>query len=261
MLLLLLFCYFYPDIIGNLQIEFRAIREEFKKFLNSNRENCETFCDALKDPVDNLIGLEDIFPKRELEDMKLEDIFRRLRRYVFNFMDFEVLSSLIRQCGEPSLFEKMKSYEEKVKIKCGRITVTELIAHWSPPIFEYDIPEAFKTCVTEMFEDPNKCKAEDLRRLGLRFEHMLITQRIGMEAAHFHLVQVSESSVIALWVVFTNMWPKLMEEAKKLIHEDSEFVQEIHLSVFILDDYIIYPSTDREEVRNKMLKVIILRNY
>ncbi len=257
MLLLLLlgcFCYFYPDI-ENLQIEFHAIGEEFKKFLNSNRENCANFCGTIKDSVDNWIGLEDIFLKWELDEMKLEDIFKRLRRYVFNFMDFDVLSSLIRQCGEPSLFEKMKIYEEKVKIKCGRITVTELIAHWSPPIFACDIPESFKTCVTEMFEDPNKCKAEDLRRLGLRFEHMLITQRIGMEAAHFHLVQVSESSVIALWVVFTNMWPKLMEEAKKLIHEDSEFVQEIHLSVFILDDYIIYPSTDREEVRNERLKV------
>ncbi len=189
MLLLLLgcFCYFYPDIIENLQIEFHAIREEFKKFL-TNRENCVTFCGALKNPVDNWIGLEDIFPKWELDEMKLEDIFKSLRRYVSNFMDFDVLSSLIRQCGEPTLFEKMKSYEEKVKIKCGRITVTELIAHWSPPIFACDIPEAFKTCVTEMFEDPNKCKAEDLRKLGRRFEHMLITQRIGMAAAHFHLV-------------------------------------------------------------------------
>ena len=183
-----------------------------------------------------------------------------MKHSVWNFIDFEVLSMLIKRCGGPEeLVTKMKHYERKVSNLCDNITVDELVRYWNPPVFAQDILESFNTCVAKTPWDPKKCKVEELRILKRRFE-ILIPQRIGM--AVYTLVYVLDQSVTAIWLVFTNVWPQLINGVHELIQGSSNFIDEVQLSSFVFDDFIFHPCTDQEEVnRSKsaiMLKYIIL---
>ena len=237
-------------MIKKLEKEFRGIRTQFREFVESDRKNINIFFDFLKDPSDSWTGLENLFTKNDLDhDDDLTRIFTKLKYHAWNFIDCDFLSTLITECDGPAqLKSRMIEYEKKVDSLCENITVEQLVTHWNPPVFSQDIPESFKTSVAKMQWDPSECKVQKLRTLQSRFKALLIPQKTGMAA--YILAYILNNSVAATWLIFSNIWPQLMNRVRKLIPENSDFIEQFQISFFIIDDYILYPCTDQEEVSN-----------
>ena len=248
---MILFIHTFVDNIGALELEFRNIQLKFMDFLKSSRGNIDKFCGFLQQPTGSLLGLEDYFSEKDLEDVTsakdLRRLFVKLSLCIWNCFDCDVLRVSINACdGPPDLKEKMDSYERRVESLSETFTVKQLLKCWDPPVTENEVPESIKKAVAQMNWNPSTCTVQKLRQLRNRFERTLIPHKTGFAA--YALIDIKEGCVMATWFVFTNAWPELMEATRMLFLQDPDFTSSIQLMFFALNDFILHPCLDQETV-------------
>ena len=235
--------------INLLEKRFETMINKLRKCLESDSSKVECFYeDRMYYLPQPLRGLADHLTCKGLEDGNFEEFFK-LNQNLWNFIDFGLIRHLIRRCGTPNLKNEMFEYEKEVDTFCKLITVHQLIQAWDPRFFDEDIPEHFIFCVSKMTWDPYKVRVQDLLKIRRRIKE-IIPQEIGKAA--FVLVNVLSNCVSAVWLVLANIRPQLMSGVRDLIQSSPEFVLTHQLALFLLDDFILYPCTNVEKVKETM---------
>ena len=165
---------------------------------------------------------------------------------LWNFLDYDLLKSIIMTYKNPELIDKLRIYEQNVGKFCVETTVSELIKYWMPRFDENEIPSEFKACVTELSLDPNTCKVKALKDIQKKLKHSL-PQELAMAA--FYICDIKHSSIRVVWLVWTDFISPIMDTMRKVFHDNPNFVTENKISVFSLDSVILY-STYNDKVRN-----------
>ena len=200
-----------------------------------------------EDSISKLINAKD-----DSKDGCIDDFFKAVKHRIWNFIDYEFLGYLIRKYGgSPELTKQMDIYEDKVDEMCRTTTIDEFINLWDPIIDEDDIPEEMHTSVMKLDWNPREHYIWDLKIAHIKCKTR-VSQKVVMAASV--LVDIFSGSITMLWIVFITPddLPQLRIDIKNLIRENPEYFVLQEVSLFVLDDFVVYPSTEQNMVRTKL---------
>ena len=93
--------------------------------------------------------------------------------YSCNFLDFDLLRFIIIYYKNEDLTNKLEIYEKNLEKFRAETTVHELLKHWMPRFDVKEIPDKFKSCVTELSWDPSTTKVKDLKEIQKKLRDLL----------------------------------------------------------------------------------------
>ena len=232
--------------IINLECQFGELVKRVHEDLQNDKEKLSELPDIIRYKLPQ--RLKGIRYHISCEPITKEDFTKFLNELedLWNFLDYDLLKSIIMVYDNAELIDKLRIYEQNVGKFCAETTVSELIKYWMPRFDENEIPDKFKECVTELSLDPNTCKVEALKDIQKKLRHSL-PQELAMAA--FYICDIKHSSIRVVWLVWTDFISPIMDAMRKVFHANPNFVTENKISVFSLDKTILY-STYNDKVRN-----------
>ena len=232
--------------IYELESQFGELVKGVHKDLQNDKQKLSELPDIIRYKLpQRLKGIRHHISYKSITEENFPEFFNDLED-LWNFLDYDLLKSIIMTYKNPELIDKLRTYEQNVGKFCAETTVSELIKYWMPRFDESEIPDKFKECVTELSLDPNTCKVKALKDIQKKLRHSL-PQELAMAA--FYICDVKHSSVRVVWLVWTDFISPIMDTMRKVFHSNPNFVTENKISVFSLDNVILY-STYNDKVRN-----------
>ena len=192
-----------------------------------------------------LKGINDHIPYESITKENFPEFFKKLEN-LWNFLDYDLLKSIIMAYQNAELIDKVRLYEQNVGKFCAETTVSELIKYWMPRFHENEIPPEFRACVTELSLDPKTCKIKALKDIQKKLRQLL-PQELA-KAAVYICNDIEYSSVRVVWLVWTDFISPITDTMRKVFHTNPNFATENKISVFSLDKVILY-STYNDKVR------------
>ena len=129
------------------------------QYNEENISNLRTFMQfKLPQKIRNYISLESI----TIEN--ISNSFEEMEN-LWDFLDFDLLRSIIIFYKNKDLNNKLKIYEKNFEKFCAETTIQELIEHWRPRFDVNKIPDELKLCVRELSWDPCTTKVKDLKEV------------------------------------------------------------------------------------------------
>ena len=124
-----------------------------------------------------------------LESITMENFsnFFEELEYLWDFLDFDLLRSLIIFYKNEDLNNKLEIYEKNLIKFCAETTIQELVQHWMPRFDVNKIPDELKLCVTELSWDPSTTKVKDLKGIQKKLKDSL-PRELAMAA--FYICEV-----------------------------------------------------------------------
>ena len=169
-----------------------------------------------------------------------------------NFIDCDILESVIEEHGSTELQSQMTSYCQDLKAFRQSTTVDQLLRLWIPknskPIYRPQlIPKGYKDYVVKLKQNPKTCTLEELE--SLRNDTSRSIQDAPLLTAAIILHEVTSGSVIAVWRVKEDVVELLSAALSRLVEScNSSFIQRYKIKIMLLDDYILFSRNSMEQV-------------
>ena len=240
------FFFLAEEIIYELESQFGELVQGIHEDLQNDKQKLSQLPVIIRYRLpQRLKGINDHIPYESITKENFPEFFKKLED-LWNFLDYDLLKSIIMTYKNAELIDKLRIYEQNVCKFCAETTVSELIKYWMPRFDENEIPDKFKACVTELSLDPSTCKVKALKDIQKKLRHSL-PQELAMAA--FYICDIKHSSVRVVWLVWTDFISPIMDTMRNVVHANANFVTENKISVFSLDKVILY-STYNDKVRN-----------
>ena len=189
-----------------------------------------------------LKGIRDHVQYECITKEEFSKFFRSLEK-MWNILDCDLLSFMVKRYGKSELQKKCEYYEKNIELFCAETTISDLIKHWNPRFVAEKIPSELKSCVMELSWDPKAKKVKDLREIQHKLEDTL-PQELAMAA--FYLVYMNPGSVIVLWLVREEYLSQMMTRLKSLVDTQPEFITDNEITYFSLDETILFISSSEK---------------
>ena len=259
--LVIIYIYIYniflvEETIRDLESQFGKLVKGINDYLQNDQQKLSKLPDMIRYELpQRLKGIRRHFSYKSITKANFSNFFYDLED-LWNFLDYDLLKEIICAYKNKELISKLKIYEHNIEKFCAETTINQLIDHWMPRFNENDIPDKLKLCVTQLSWDPNTCKVKDLKDIQKKLRDSL-PQELAMAA--FYICEIRRSSVIVVWLVWTDYFPEIIDSIKALFQDNPEFFTENKISHIILDNLIIYSNYD-DKVRNYVLNFIYMKD-
>ena len=224
------------EVIEELEGKFRAMIKDVREKINQKNIEVGKFRDTVKEKLpQRLLGLKHHIEYEHIDDNDVTIFFETLDD-IWDFLDYDLLRFIIRRCGDEDLKAKMADYEGRMQTFIENTTVFDFINTWKPRFADDQIPEHFKTCIMKLLWDPFHSKLKDLIIIQHKIRKIL-PQELAMTA--FVMCHLKCSSVIVVWLVWTELVSQVMERMQNFIKQSPEFLIKNKLCYLILDGALL----------------------
>ena len=206
--------------------------------INSNKSEITKFRDRVKHGLpQRLKGLKDHIDYSSIKDDDVSEFFWRFHD-ICSFLDYDLLSFIIKRCGTDELKTQMEEYIRGLEKFCEDVTIDELIKHWKPRFADDAIPTELASCVVKLDWDPTTTKVIELKKIQSKIRKVL-PQELAMAA--FVVYNIKLSSVTIIWLLWTKFLPQIKDNLKAFFENTSEALSDSKILYFSIDDAILYP--------------------
>ena len=172
-----------------LESQFGQLVNGLREDLKYNEENISKLPYLIQYQLpQRLKGIRKYISLESITMEKFSNFFEELN-YLWDFLDIDLLRSIIIFYKNKDLNNKLEIYEKNLEKFCAETTIQELIQHWMPRFDVNEIPDKLKLCVTELSWDPSTTKVKDLNRIQQRLKDSL-PQELAMAA--FYICEVRD---------------------------------------------------------------------
>ena len=232
-------------MIYDLESQFGKLVRGINEYLKNDQQKLSELPNVIRYELPHrLKGIRRHISYKSITIENFSDFFYDLED-LWNFLDYDLLKCIILAYKNKELINKLEVYENNIEKFCAETTIKQLIEHWMPRFVEDEIPDKFKSCVTQLSWDPNKRKVKELKEIQTKLRDSL-PQELAMAA--FYICKITRSSVKVVWLIWTDFFPEIMDSMKNLFQANQEFFTENKISCFILDKIILY-SNYNDKVR------------
>lgn len=237
--------------INSLHRKFFSLIKDFREQLNSQKKDIADVHDTLLYLPQNLNAIYSPILEEMFHSLEKCESFRKFffkLNDCWNFIDYDLLESVIEEHGNAALKSAMNTYLKELSKFCQSTTVHQLIKIWQPNYPNFYSPhsqqEDRKLFVSRLNRDAKMYTIQELdhfRREAFHFARPLST-------AALILYDIMPGSVTILWLVAEKDIDEFSSSISVLV-KTSQFIHQHGILFLCLDDCILYPV---EEVRELM---------
>ena len=181
----------------------------------------------------------------------IHQLFEYLNRFLWNFIDYNLLEYIVTKVGSSNLKHSMAQYVKDISEFRQNITVSDLIECWKG---RKECPENFCQVQIKVDMHPKECTLEHLNSLRISLCERYLPPLSEYALIHY---KFEESSILLTWLISTELALVLIKRLNSS-EESCTFFLNNRITMFSVGKVNLYPNSSGSSQHERKCQGIIL---